>query len=166
MSARSTAFTSSTIYGSIGLECFAWGLLFGVGGLVDLAFNAVQIGAVFGYMTTVPEWHNFSQFVTAHGPFELTAIAVSAAAGMRLGFSMINTHGLSRIASLEQAGREAMPTMGAAMVMLAIAAMIEAFLSPSAAPYAVKAAVAIVSSVLLVFLHLRARAAAARRARF
>jgi uncharacterized membrane protein SpoIIM required for sporulation len=136
---------------SIGLECFAWGLLFGVGGLVDLAFNAVQLGSIFGYMTTVPEWHNFSQFVTAHGPFELTAIAVSAAAGMRLGFSMINTHGLSRIASLQQAGREAMPTMGAAMVMLAIAAMIEAFLSPSAAPYAVKASVAVVSSVLLFF---------------
>jgi uncharacterized membrane protein SpoIIM required for sporulation len=136
---------------SIALECFAWGLVFGVGGLIDLAFNAVQIGAKFGYMTTVPEWHNFSQFVTAHGPFELTAIAVSAAAGMRLGFSMINTHGLSRIASLQQAGREAMPTMGAAMVMLAIAAMIEAFLSPSAAPYSVKVAVAIISSLLLFF---------------
>lgn len=134
----------------IALECFAWGLLFGVGGLVDLAFNAIQLGAIFGYMTTVPEWHNFSQFVTAHGPFELTAIALAAAAGMRLGFSMINTHGMSRIASLQQAGREAMPAMGAAMVMLAIAAMIEAFLSPSKAPYAVKAAVAIVSSVLLV----------------
>ena len=37
------------------------------------------------------------------------------------------------------------------MVMLAIAAMIEAFLSPSAAPYSVKVAVAIVSSVLLFF---------------
>lgn len=136
---------------SIALECFAWGLIFGVGGLVDLVFNAVQLGAAFGYMTTVPEWHNFSQFVTAHGPFELTAIAVAAAAGMRLGFSIINTQGQSRIASLQQAGREAMPTMGAAMVMLAIAAMIEAFLSPSTAPYAVKAGVAIASSILLVF---------------
>ncbi len=136
---------------SIALECFAWGLIFGVGGLVDLVFNAVQIGAIFGYMSNVPEWHNFSQFVTAHGPFELTAIAVSAAAGMRLGFSIINTHGQSRIASLQQAGREAMPAMGAAMVMLAIAAMIEAFLSPSTAPYALKAGVAIVSSILLLF---------------
>jgi uncharacterized membrane protein SpoIIM required for sporulation len=135
----------------IAFECFAWGLLFGVGGLVDLAFNAVQLGAIFGYMTTVPEWHNFSQFVTAHGPFELTAIVLASAAGMRLGFSMIDTHGLSRIASLQQAGREAMPTAAAAMVMLAIAAMIEAFLSPSAAPYAVKATVAIVSAVLLFF---------------
>jgi uncharacterized membrane protein SpoIIM required for sporulation len=135
----------------IALECFAWGLLFGVGGLIDLAFNAIQLGAIFGFMTTVPEWGNFSQFVTAHGPFELTAIALSAAAGMRLGFAMINTHGLSRIASLEVAGREAMPAMGAAMVMLAIAAMIEAFLSPSTAPYAVKVAVAVVSSGLLIF---------------
>jgi len=135
----------------IALECFAWGLVFGVGGLVDLAFNGIQLGAIFGFMTTVPQWHNFSQFVTAHGPFELTAIALSAAAGMRLGFAMINTHGLSRIASLQLAGREAMPTMGAAMVMLAMAAMIEAFLSPSTAPYVVKVFVAITSSILLVF---------------
>jgi uncharacterized membrane protein SpoIIM required for sporulation len=135
----------------IALECFAWGLVFGIGGLVDLAFNAIQLGAIFGFMTTVPEWHNFSQFVTAHGPFELTAIALSAAAGMRLGFSIIDTGGLSRIASLQQAGREAMPTMGAAMVMLAMAALIEAFLSPSAAPYAVKVSVAVVSAILLFF---------------
>ena len=101
---------------SIGLECFALGLLFGVGGLVALVFNAVQLGAVFGYMSTVPEWHVFSQFVTAHGPFELTAIALSAAAGMRLGFALIDTHGLSRSEAPRQAGREAMPVMGAAMV--------------------------------------------------
>ena len=99
-SSMSSLMNGFYIYHNIGiaLECFAWGLLFGVGGLVDLAFNAIQLGAIFGFMNTVPEWHNFSQFVTAHGPFELTAIAVSAAAGMRLGFSMINTHGLSRIA--------------------------------------------------------------------
>jgi uncharacterized membrane protein SpoIIM required for sporulation len=136
---------------SIGLECFAFGLLFGVGGLVALVFNAVQLGAVFGYMSTVPEWHVFSQFVTAHGPFELTAIALSAAAGMRLGFALIDTRGLSRLEALRQSGREAMPVMAAAMAMFALAGLIEAFLSPSAAPYAIKAAVAIASASLLFF---------------
>jgi uncharacterized membrane protein SpoIIM required for sporulation len=136
---------------SIGLECFAWGLLFGVGGLVALVFNAAQIGAIFGFMTTVGEWGNFYQFVTAHGPFELTAVVLSAAAGMRLGFSLIDTKGMSRLAALRQAGREAMPTMGAAMAMFALAGLIEAFVSPSPAPFAVKVVVALVSAGLILF---------------
>jgi uncharacterized membrane protein SpoIIM required for sporulation len=135
---------------SIGLECFAGGLLFGIGGLVALVFNAAQLGAVFGYMSTVSEWSIFSNFVTAHGPFELTAIVLSAAAGMRLGFAEIDTQGLSRMESLLQAGREAMPTMCAAGAMFMIAAIIEGFLSPSPAPYAIKAVVAIISAALLV----------------
>jgi uncharacterized membrane protein SpoIIM required for sporulation len=136
---------------SIALQCFALGLFFGVGGLVELVFNAAQMGAVFGFMTNLSEWPVFSNFVTAHGPFELTAIVLAAAAGMRLGFAMIDTRGMSRLAALRQAGREAMPAMGAAMVMLFMAALIEGFLSPSPLPYAIKAAVAIVSSILLLF---------------
>jgi hypothetical protein len=42
-----------------------------------------------------------------------------------------------------------MPVMGAAMVMFFMAALIEGFLSPSAAPYAVKIFVALLSSGLL-----------------
>jgi len=75
----------------------------------------------------------------------------SAAAGMRLGFSLVSTGGLSRLAALRQAANEAMPAMGVAVVLFCLAALIEGFLSPSSAPYAVKAAVAIISSLLLVF---------------
>jgi uncharacterized membrane protein SpoIIM required for sporulation len=136
---------------SIGLRCFAFGLLFGIGGLFITVFNAAFLGACFGYMGTVPQSENFFHFVTAHGPFELTAIVLSAAAGMRLGFSLVSTQGFTRTASLRRAATEAMPMMGAAMVMFLLAAMIEAFLSPSPAPYAVKAAVAVLSSGLLIY---------------
>ncbi len=135
----------------IGLQCFAFGLIFGVGGLFATVFNAAQIGASFGYMTTVPEKTNFFHFVTAHGPFELTAIVLSAGAGMRLGLAMINTRGMSRSESLRIAGRETMPTIGAAMFLFAAAGLIEAFLSPSSAPYALKALVAAASSAALMF---------------
>ncbi len=136
---------------TIGLRCFAFGLLFGVGGLFETVFNAALLGAVFGYMTTVPQGDNFFHFVTAHGPLELTAVVLSAAAGMRLGFSLVDTRGLTRAASLRRASGEAMPTMGAAMVMFLLAALIEGFLSPSAAPYWIKAVVAVVSAGMLTF---------------
>jgi uncharacterized membrane protein SpoIIM required for sporulation len=134
----------------IGLRCFAAGLLLGVGGLFATVSNAVVLGASFGFMLTVSERGNFFEFVTAHGPFELTAIVLSAAAGMRLGFSLIATRGLSRIASLRGAAVEATPMMGAAVVLFCLAALIEGFLSPSAAPYEVKAGVAILSTALMV----------------
>lgn len=135
---------------SIGLRCFAMGLVFGIGGLFATLFNAVFLGAAFGHMTTVPEGDNFFQFVTAHGPFELTAIVLSSAAGMRLGFSLVATGGMRRLDSLAQAARLSLPTMLVAVVLFFMAAIIEGFLSPSPAPYEVKAAVAMVSMLLLM----------------
>lgn len=135
----------------IGLRCFAFGLAFGIGGLYVTVFNAAMLGAMFGHMVTTPQRDNFFQFVTAHGPFELTAIVLAAAAGMRLGFSLIDTRGLTRLASLRRAAREAMPAVGASMIMFFLAAMIEGFLSPSPAPYWIKALVAVVSVGTLMF---------------
>ncbi|MEM8678315.1 MAG: stage II sporulation protein M [Planctomycetota bacterium] len=135
---------------SIGLQCFVGGLLVVVGLLITI-FNAAHLGAVFGYMARpeVAASDNFFEFVTAHGPFELTAIVLSAAAGLRLGISWIHTNGLTRAASLRKTATEAMPLMGAAMVMFFLAALIEGFLSPSGLPYAVKACVALASSGFL-----------------
>ena len=63
----------------------------------------------------------------------------------------MQTNGLTRTASLRKTAEEAMPIMGAAMILFFLAALIEGFLSPSAAPYAIKAMVAIVTSGLLMF---------------
>jgi uncharacterized membrane protein SpoIIM required for sporulation len=136
----------------IGLRCFAWGLLV-IPGLLLLITNAITLGASFGYMAR-PEaigGEHFFEFVMAHGPFELTAIVLSAGAGLRLGLAWIITHGLSRRASLVQAGQQTLPVMGTAVVLFALAALIEGFVSPSAAPYAVKAGIAVASSLLLAF---------------
>ncbi|HEX5103435.1 MAG TPA: stage II sporulation protein M [Pirellulaceae bacterium] len=137
---------------SIGLQCFAWGLLV-VPGLLMTMSNAIQLGTAFGYMARpdVPEGENFFHFVTAHGPFELTAIVLSAGAGLRLGLSWMITGGLSRGAALIQAGRQVIPVVGAAAAMFFMAALIEGFLSPSGAPYWLKVFVAILSSSLLAF---------------
>jgi uncharacterized membrane protein SpoIIM required for sporulation len=136
---------------SIGLQCFAAGLICGVGGLFVTISNASILGAVFGHMATVPQRGNFFQFVTAHGPFELTAIVLAAAAGMRLGFALVDTRGLTRAGALRQARGEAMPMACASVILFCLAALIEAFVSPSALPYQVKAFVAVFSSGLMMF---------------
>jgi uncharacterized membrane protein SpoIIM required for sporulation len=135
----------------IGLNCFAGGLLIVPGMLITL-FNGGAIGAAFGHMATTDgkTATNFFNFVTAHGPFELTAIVLSAGSGLKLGVSWLFTNGLTRSASLRKAGRETMPMIGAAMVLFFLAALIEGFLSPTAAPYSIKAGVAVFSSLALM----------------
>ncbi len=136
---------------SIGLKCFAAGLLCGIGGLFITISNAAILGTVFGYMATTPNRDNFFQFVTAHGPFELTAIVLGAGAGMRLGFSLIDTRGWSRGAALRLASREAVPAACFSIILFCLAAVIEAYISPSALPYWVKASVAVFSGGVLMF---------------
>jgi uncharacterized membrane protein SpoIIM required for sporulation len=136
----------------IGLRCFAWGILI-IPCLYVLASNAIQLGAVFGYMarSETASGDHFFQFVTAHGPFELTAIALSAAAGLRLGIGLFYTSGLSRIDSVRVNASRAVPIMGASAMLFVLAAFTEGFLSPSPTPYVFKALWAILSSGLISF---------------
>ena len=55
------------------------------------------------------------------------------------------------MASLRKTSGEAMPIVGAVIILFFLAALIEAFLSPSSAPYVAKAAVAVLSCGLLTF---------------
>jgi uncharacterized membrane protein SpoIIM required for sporulation len=144
---------------TIGLRVFAFGLLLGVGGIYELTWNAAYLGAAFGHMSTVPQSENFNTFVTAHGPFEITAIVLSAAVGMRLGFALVATRGFTRGDSLWIQSQKAMPAMGTTIALFVLAAMIEGFISPSALPYAVKAGVSVISSgMLMVYFVLLGRA--------
>jgi uncharacterized membrane protein SpoIIM required for sporulation len=136
----------------IGLTCFAYGILI-IPCVFNLAWNAVYLGAAFGYMSRdgVTGSDNFFHFVTAHGPFELTAIALAAAAGLRLGVGLIHTAGLGRIDSLRESASRAVPVMAASAVLFVCAAFTEGFISPSPLPFTMKAAWAVVSSGLLSF---------------
>ena len=134
----------------IGLQCFAAGLIFGVAGLLITLSNGAILGAVFGYMATTPQREYFYHFVTAHGPFELTAVVLASAAGMHMGFALIDTRGWTRMEALRLAAREAVPTVILSVLLFVLAAGIEAFISPSLLPYAAKAMVAVVSSALLM----------------
>lgn len=136
----------------IGLTCFAYGILI-IPCIWTLAYNALVLGASFGYMSRpdVTGSEHFFEFVTAHGPFELTAIALSAGAGLRLGVGLVFTEGLNRVDSLRRSGVRAVPIMAASVALFILAAFTEGFLSPSAAPYSLKAAWAIISSGMISF---------------
>lgn len=114
---------------SIAFQCFAAGLFLGVGSLISLLFNGVQIGAIAGYLTERGLGSTFYSFVVTHGAFELTAIVLAGATGLRLGISLLVPGRLSRVQSLTRAARETTVIIYGFVIMLLIAAAIEAFWS-------------------------------------
>jgi uncharacterized membrane protein SpoIIM required for sporulation len=134
---------------TIGLQCFAWGILFGLGSLYQLLSNGIVLGTVFGHMAASPSAGNFYSFVTAHSSFELTAIVVAAAAGLRMGYGLIDTKGQSRLGSLRREARNALPALCASVVLFVLAAFVEGFVSASRLAYPWKAGVAVASALLI-----------------
>ncbi|GHV84944.1 membrane protein [Spirochaetia bacterium] len=114
---------------SIAFRTFASGLLAGVGSLFFLAFNGIFIGTVAGHIINCGFQETFFSFVAGHSAFELTAIVLSAQAGLLLGYSLFVTRGLSRSQALREAGKTALPIIAGSAIMLVFAAAIEAFWS-------------------------------------
>ena len=114
---------------SVAFRCFAGGLLAGIGTLFVLIFNGLIMGSIAGHLTRLDFVDTFYPFVIGHGSFELTAIVFSGAAGLKLGYSILNPGQFSRLDALRLAGRNAIPMLYGIVFMLVIAAFIEAFWS-------------------------------------
>jgi len=130
---------------SIAFCIFAGGILFGIGSIFILMINGITLGTIAAHMVNSGFGETFFPFVIGHSSFELTAIVLSAQAGLLLGFRFFVTKGLTRSASLKCAGESALPIIAGAAVMLVIAATVEAFWSsrhelPIAIRYAAGAA--------------------------
>jgi uncharacterized membrane protein SpoIIM required for sporulation len=129
---------------SISFQCFAGGLFAGVGSLFFLAYNGAFAGALAGYLTARGLSSTFYPFISTHSAFELTAIVLSGAAGLRIGHALLVPRRFTRIASLVRAAQDAAVLLYGVTAMLLVAAAVEAFWSsarwlPAAAKYGVAA---------------------------
>jgi uncharacterized membrane protein SpoIIM required for sporulation len=123
----------------IGFQTFAGGIAFGIGSLFFLVYNGVSIGTVAGYLAQFGYGETFFSFVIGHGAFELTAIVIAGAAGLKLGSALLAPGRKQRLRALADAARIAVQLMYGAALMLLVAAFIEAYWSSSAdIPAAVK----------------------------
>lgn len=114
---------------SIAFRCFAGGLLFMAGTVMALVYNGLMMGTVAGHLTRLGFDQPFFSFVVGHCAFELTAIVLAGAAGLRLGYALLAPGRLTRLESLRQAGAVCVRIMYGVILMLLVAAFIEAFWS-------------------------------------
>lgn len=117
----------------ISFQTFASGLLLGLGSLFFLTFNGLFIGTVAGHLTRIDYGEPFYAFVAGHSGPELGAIVIAGAAGLKLGWALIAPGRYRRLHALQRAAGQSMILMYGDMLLLTLAAFIEAFWSSNAA---------------------------------
>lgn len=120
----------------IAFQTFAGGLLFGLGSIFYLLFNGLVIGAIAGHLTGIGYDQPFWSFVIGHGAFELTAITLAGAAGLKVGVALIAPGRHRRSEALRLAATVAIRLIAGAILFLLIAAFIEAYWSSMTYPSA------------------------------
>jgi uncharacterized membrane protein SpoIIM required for sporulation len=118
----------------VALESLVFGILLCVPTLLVLLENAANIGVDGGLMVAHGRGVEFFALILPHGMLELSAVFLAAAAGLRLGWRIIDPGPLPRSQALAVAGRETITlALGAAGALL-VSGLIEAFVTPSPLP--------------------------------
>jgi uncharacterized membrane protein SpoIIM required for sporulation len=118
----------------VAAESLIFGILLGVPTLVVLFNNAANLGAVGGLMFAHGRGVEFFALILPHGMLELSAVFLAAAAGLRLGWRIIDPGPLPRSQALAVAGRETITLALGLIVVLLVSGVIEAFVTPSPLP--------------------------------
>lgn len=134
----------------VALLAAALGLTLGIGTVWVLAQNAALLGGLSGAMMAQGHALVYWSLILPHGVLELFAIVVSAAAGLRIGLALLSPQDRSRKDSLIAAGREILPLIGMAALLLVVAGLIEGFITPAAIPPAAKLVFAGATGVFLL----------------
>jgi uncharacterized membrane protein SpoIIM required for sporulation len=136
---------------SVAFQCFAGGLFAGLGALFFLAYNGAFFGALAGYLTERGLSDTFYSFVATHAAFEMTAIVLSGAAGLRIGHALLAPGRRTRVQALVFATHDSAVLLYGITTMLLVAAAVEAFWSSAAwLPSFVKYCVAAVCWVVVL----------------
>ena len=126
------AFSSQILTNNIrvSLLAFAAGILAGLGTAAVLILNGVLFGTVAGLAIGAGNGSPFFELVSAHGVLELSCIVVAGAAGLRLGWAIVDPGRRSRIESVtREAQRAVLIALGTAPWLI-LAGLVEGFVTP------------------------------------
>jgi uncharacterized membrane protein SpoIIM required for sporulation len=109
---------------------FAGGALAGLGTTLVVAYNGVLLGTVAGLASGAGSGARLTELVAPHGFLELSCIAVSAAAGFRIGWAVIEPGSRGRGAALAAEARGAAEMVLGTVPWLVLAGLVEGFVTP------------------------------------
>ncbi|PIE26945.1 MAG: hypothetical protein CSA58_06880, partial [Micrococcales bacterium] len=142
--AGSFAFKVWTNNAWIAAQCVA----FGITGFIPVQVlwaNAVQVGLTGGIMVANGAAGKFFGLITPHGLLELTAVFTAAAAGLRLFWSAVSPGPRPRLQAVAEEGRALFTVAGGLVVVLLVSGLVEALVTPSPLPTAVRIVIGILA---------------------
>lgn len=109
----------------VAIFSFALGFAFAIPTALLLVYNGLMLGALHAVFASKGLGVGFAGWIAIHGTTELFAIALAGGAGFRIGTAIAFPGRLSRMDAATAAGRQAAAVMAGAVVMLAVAGLLE-----------------------------------------
>jgi uncharacterized membrane protein SpoIIM required for sporulation len=126
---------------SVALAGWAGGALLGVGSLYVILLNGFLLGAILATTMHYGLAGALLEFVSAHGPLEITLILVTSAGGLSLGHALVAADDRPRREVLHRASRDALALLVGCLPWFLLLGIVEAVVSPSpAVPVSLKVA--------------------------
>jgi uncharacterized membrane protein SpoIIM required for sporulation len=113
---------------------FTLGAMGCVLGLFLLVYNGRMLGTLSGLVWNGGYLLGFYSLIMTHGVLELSAICISTAGGLRLGWAAIAPGQTTRADAFRLAAGDAFALLLGSILMLVIAGLIEAYVSPHFGP--------------------------------
>ena len=114
----------------VSINIFLLGAVLGIGGMLLLGYNGLNIGAVLGFCASNHFDGPLVGFVVGHGPLELTIVIASAFSSFLLGREFYRRDFKTLPSRLAKATSDAACVLAGILPWLLVAASIEAFVSP------------------------------------
>ncbi|MCB1058583.1 MAG: stage II sporulation protein M, partial [Acidobacteria bacterium] len=140
---------------SVALMAWAGGALAGLLSLWVLVLNGMMLGAVLGLTLHYSMPGALLEFISAHGPLELTVIVVSAGGGLVLARGLVAADDRPRAEAVRQDATDALVILGGSLPWLVLLALVEVFISPAPdLPVQLKVGIGLALEVLFLSLAL------------
>lgn len=130
---------------------FGLGFAFGIPTLMLLLYTAAMLGAMLWLFFDAGLGWQFVAWIAVHGTTELSAILLAGAAGLHIGRTMAFPGERSVLAAAAASGRRAAQVMAGAILMLAVAGLLEGYVRQLVAAPLVRAGIG--ATMLLVWFN-------------
>lgn len=114
----------------VALTAALFGVIFGLGTFYFMVLNGLLLGGVFAFTAQHGLGMRLFEFVSAHGPVELTTICLAGAVGVSIGESLIRPRLATRLASFQSAVARGSQYLAMCVLLLIVCGLIEGHISP------------------------------------
>ena len=147
----------------VALTAFTAGILLCIPTIYVLLLNGLSLGQPIAAFAAAEQLPRFWGLILPHGLLELTAVFLAGAAGLRLGWSLIDPGDRPRMEALTEEGRRAMVVLIGLVAAFVVAGLIEGFVTGSPLPTWARVGVGVfVEATFILYVIVRGRAAAAK----